>query len=150
MMRNFLLTVTMAGLLSGPAMAQGAEGSGAQLFEAQCAACHNVGGTGTPGLAPPLDRPAFWQALGDKAPKYLSGVITKGLNMTITVRGNRYAGMLMPPVSGVSDDELAGLANWVLASLGKTGHTVSAEDIASARAGELTNDHLKAMRPLIE
>ena len=104
---------------------------------------------GTPGLAPPLDRPDFWKALGDDAPKYLAGVVTKGLNMQVTIRGEHYAGTMMPPVPGASDDELAAISTWVLDSLGNTGQTVSPEDIAAARSGTTMND-LKALRPATE
>ena len=119
---------------------------GAALFEVHCSACHNAGGIGTPGLAPPLDRPDFWQALGDDGPRYMSGVLTKGLAMAITVRGEQYAGLMMPPVVGASDDELAAIASWVLDSLGQTGTAVSPEDIAAARSGMTMND-VKGLRP---
>lgn len=142
-----LVASVAALVLGGSAMARAADG--AVLFEARCSACHNAGGIGTPGLAPPLDRPDFWQALGDNAPKYLGGVMTKGLNMPITVRGEQYAGTMMPPVAGTSDDELAAIATWVLDSLGKTGKTVSAEDVAAARS-EMTMADVKALRPATE
>lgn len=148
-MRGRLAASLAASVLCGEALAQAAGPDGAALFETHCAACHNAGGTGTPGLAPPLDRPDFWQALGDDAPEFVSGVITKGLNMQISVRGQQYAGMMMPPVAGASDEELAAIASWILDALGETGQRVSAEDIAAARDG-LTNDALKAMRPPTE
>ena len=139
----------IATLLVCSAAAAAADLDGAALFETYCAACHNAGGVGTPGLAPPLDRPDFWQALGDDAPKYMSGVVTKGLMMPITVRGEPYAGTMMPPVAGASDDELAAIATWVLDSLGQTGKTVAPEDIAAARSGMTMND-VKGLRPATE
>jgi nitrite reductase (NO-forming) len=142
-----LLAAVAALALPGPAAAQNADG--AALFEAHCAVCHGAGGIGTPGLAPPLDRPDFWQALGDDAPKYVSGVVTKGLTMQITVRGEQFAGMMMPPVPGTSDEELATIATWVLSSLGKTDKAVTPGDIAAARNGTTMAD-LKAMRPATE
>lgn len=120
---------------------------GAELFEENCAICHNAGGTGTPGLAPALDRPEFWQALGDDASTYISTVVTKGFNMPITVRGERFAGMPMIPVSSVSDEDLATITTWVLANLGEVERGITAEDIAVARSGTLSNADLKAMRP---
>ncbi|MBU3028735.1 c-type cytochrome [Paracoccus marinaquae] len=130
-----------------PALAQA---DGAALFETYCAACHNSGGIGTPGLAPPLDRPDFWQALGSDAPVYIAGVVTRGLNMPITVRGERYAGVPMPPVSGASDEELAAIASWVTGDLGETDQAVAAGDIAAARNGGPDQSQLKAMRPETE
>lgn len=146
MIRSALITGGICLLATG-AVAQEA---GADLFEAHCAACHNSGGTGTPGLAPPLDRPDFWQALGDDAPTYLGGVITKGLNMPLQVRGEHYAGMPMTPVAGASDEELAGIASWVLQELGETDLEVAVVDIAAARDGDTTSADLKALRPETE
>lgn len=134
-------------LLGGVVAVRAADG--AALFEAHCSACHNAGGIGTPGLAPPLDRPEFWQALGDEAPKYISGVVTKGLNAQITVRGEMYAGTMMPPVAGTTDEELATIATWVLHDLGKTDKTVTPEEIAGARSGMKAAD-VKALRPVTE
>lgn len=152
-MRCQLTAALVAGLLVGPALAQDASPNPAQdpaaQFETHCAACHNTGGTGTPGLAPPLDRPDFWQAMGDDAPKYLAGVVAKGFNMTITVRGETYTGMIMPPPAGIPDDELAAAATYVVATLGQTDKSVTGADVAAARTG-VGNDALKAMRPKTE
>ena len=137
-------------LLCSVVFAQQAIADGSDLFEKNCAICHNAGGTGTPGLAPALDRPEFWQALGDDAPAYISTVVTKGFNMPITVRGERFAGMPMIPVTTISDEELATVTTWVLSNLGKLDLSVSTDDIAAARAGTLNGADLKAMRPKSE
>ncbi|TPE53272.1 c-type cytochrome [Amaricoccus solimangrovi] len=138
----------LALVLAGGA-AGAADLDGAALFEQHCSACHASGGVGTPGLAPPLDRPEFWQALGDNAPKYIAGVVTQGLNMPITVRGEMYAGTMMPPVPDTTDDELAAISTWVLDTLGKTDKTVTPDDIAGARDGVKMAD-VKALRPASE
>lgn len=143
------LPLAVAALLLAGGVAGAASLDGSALFEAHCSACHSAGGVGTPGLAPPLDRPEFWQGLGDEAPKYVSGVVTKGLNAHITVRGETYAGTMMPPVAGATDEELAAIATWVLQDLGKTDKTVTPEDISGARSGMKAAD-IKAMRPATE
>lgn len=136
-------------LLASAGTAGAADLDGAALFETHCSACHNSGGIGTPGFAPPLDRPEFWQELGDNAPKYIAGVVTKGQNAQITVRGESYIGTMMPPVPGTTDDELAAITTWVLDDLGKTDKTVTPEDVAAARSG-MTIADVKAMRPATE
>ncbi|PTX41232.1 nitrite reductase (NO-forming) [Gemmobacter caeni] len=146
-MRAVLLVAALAGLLSGPASA---EDAGAALFDAHCAACHNTGGIGTPGLAPPLNRPDFWQALGDKAPTYISGIVTKGFAKPITVNGERYMGLIMVPVAGTTDEELAQITSWVLSDLGQTDQSVTLAQIAEMRASMTTQDDLKALRPPTE
>lgn len=142
--------IALAGLLSGPALAEGAGTDGAALFESHCAACHNTGGTGTPGLAPPLNRPGFWQALGDQAPTYISGIVTKGMAKPLTVQGTRYMGLVMVPVAGTTDEELATITSWVLADLGQTAQSVTPDQIAAMRASTTTQNDLKAMRPTEE
>lgn len=142
--------VVLAVLLSGPAFSQDAGTGGAELFEAHCAACHSSGGVGTPGLAPPLNRPDFWQALGDNAPTYISGIVTKGFNKPIKVRGQRYMGLVMPPVPETSDAELATITSWVLAELGGLDQAVSTDQIAEMRASGTTHDDLLALRPPTE
>ncbi len=145
-----VLFAALLGFLAGPAFAQDAGADGAEMFENHCSACHNSGGIGTPGLAPPLDRPEFWQALGDQAPTYISGIVTKGFSKPITVRGTRYMGLVMVPVADTSDADLAAAASWVLADLGGLDQAVSAEQIAQMRDSATTQGDLKAMRPATE
>ncbi|AJE48049.1 Cytochrome C oxidase, cbb3-type, subunit III [Celeribacter indicus] len=130
-------------LAAAPALAE----DGEALFEIHCAACHNTGGTGNPGLAPPLDRPAFWQGLGEAAPEYLAGVMVSGLNGTLVVEGQTYAGLIMPPVAGTTDEELAEIGTWVLGTLGETGSALGVEEIAAARETRPSHADLRAMRP---
>ncbi|WBU57348.1 c-type cytochrome [Paracoccus sediminicola] len=141
--------VMLAGLLAGPALGQEAA-DGAALFDQSCGACHNTGGTGTPGLAPPLDRPDFWQALGDDGPEFMALVMTKGMNMPITVRGEMYSGIPMPAVAGVEDEDLATIGSWVLTELGETEQELTAEAIAAVRDGDKGQDAVKELRPETE
>ncbi|SET78460.1 Cytochrome c [Paracoccus homiensis] len=147
MMRSAFVTMVVAGLMSGPALA---DQDGAALFEAHCAACHSSGGVGTPGFAPALDRPEFWQDLGEDAAPYLTGVMVKGFAAPITVRGERFMGMVMPGVNGASAEELAQIGNWVLADLGQVEQSITPEEVTAARDSDLTHADLKDMRPKTE
>lgn len=153
---NIALVCLSLAAISAPQVGAGETGTGAapsdgqDLFNTVCASCHNEMGVGVPGLAPPLDRPEFWQALGDDAPRYISGVITKGLNAPITVRGERYAGLVMVPLAGNTDEDLAHIATWVLGTLGKTEGTVTPELVAEIRGSNLTIQDLRDMRPDVE
>ncbi len=148
MARAFAALGLVAGLVAAAPLAQAADG--AAVFETRCSACHAAGGVGTPGLAPPLNRPGFWSGLGDKAPEYIAGVVTHGLNGTITAAGQKYLGLAMPPVAIATDEELAQATSWVLATLGGLKLAVTADDIAAARAKTLTAADLRAMRPASE
>mgnify|MGYP000282940374 CR=1 FL=1 len=126
-----------------------------ELFEIHCAACHNTGGIGNPGLAPPLNRPAFWQALGEAAPAYLAGVMVSGLNGKLTIEGQVYVGLIMPPVTSATEAELAEIGTWVLQALGETGEELTQADLTQAdltqaRATRPSHADLRAMRPVGE
>ena len=49
--------------------------------------CHQLGGVGSPGVAPPLVDGELWGALGDKAERYFAGVLIGGLSGTIAADG---------------------------------------------------------------
>ncbi|WP_138466533.1 c-type cytochrome [Poseidonocella sp. HB161398] len=123
---------------------------GAEVFSEACAACHNEGGIGNPGLAPALNRPGFWSALGEDAVPYVSGVMTSGLAGMIQAGGQTYAGLIMPPVAGYDDDALAAAASYVLQELGGLGTAVTAADVAAAREAHPSHSALRAMRPAAE
>ena len=147
---TFALKVArVAGCLSlaAPVFAQDIKGQAA--FEAHCSACHAIGGVGTPGLAPPLNRPAFWAGFAD-APAYVSGVLTHGLSGTITAAGQQYFGLVMPAQSALPPEELALAASYVLRDLGGLEAEVTPETLSAAAATKMTAADLRALRPLSE
>ncbi|PTQ70159.1 cbb3-type cytochrome c oxidase subunit III [Celeribacter persicus] len=133
-------------LLTFPVSAETPE----ELFEIHCAACHNSGGIGNPGLAPPLNRPAFWQALGDKAPEYIAGVVTSGMAGKLEIQGQMYIGLIMPPVASTTDEELVEIGTWVLQTLGETDGVLTQELLDTARETRPTHADLRAMRPAVD
>lgn len=133
--------------LCAAALPGGALADGAAVFSGTCAACHGEGGVGTPGLAPPLDRPDFWAGLGDDAPGYVAGVLMSGLTGRITAGGMDYVGLAMPAQSHLSDAEAAEVGTYVLAILGgQAGRVVAPETIAKDRATPLPHADLRALR----
>ncbi len=121
-----------------------------ELFDIHCSACHNTGGIGNPGLAPPLNRPAFWQALGEAAPDYLAGVMTSGMAGNLEIQGQLYIGLIMPPVASANDEELTEIGTWVLQTLGETEQSLSQEELDQARETHPSHADLRAMRPAVE
>ena len=121
-----------------------------ELFDIHCAACHNTGGIGNPGLAPPLNRPAFWQAFGDQAPDYLAGVVVSGLAGKLDVQGQLYIGLIMPPVASATDEELVEIGTWVLQTLGETDGVLTQDLLDTARDLRPSHADLRAMRPAVD
>lgn len=141
---NHWTAAVVAVLASGPVLAE----EGEELFDSYCAACHNTGGIGNPGLAPPLNRPAFWTAMGESAPDYLAGVMVSGMAGKLEVDGQSYVGLIMPPAAGASDEELAQIGTWILQTLGETDTAMTSETLAAARDAKPSHADLRAMRPV--
>ena len=134
-------------VLAAVAAAGAVRADGAAGFAETCAACHGEAGVGIPGIAPPLARPAFWAALGDKAPQYLAGVMAAGMAGKLTVEGQLYIGLIMPPQSHLEAAELAEIGTYVLQGLGGTTAVVDVETVAAALKAPPAHADLKAMRP---
>ncbi|WP_454746246.1 c-type cytochrome [Ciceribacter selenitireducens] len=142
-MRLSAAIILLAGLGS-PAAARAEDG--AALFEASCSACHQSGGIGTPGIAPPLNDPALWQRLGAKAPDYVAGVMISGLSGTITAGGQMYAGLIMPSHASISDADLAVIGTYILSTVNATGQTLDAAHLEAARQAKPSHADLRKLR----
>ncbi|MCX5497248.1 cytochrome c [Kaistia dalseonensis] len=117
-------------LLTAPALADG----GRALFNDNCSGCHQIGGIGSPGLAPPLVDPALFSAFGANAPAYVAGVLLGGLSGQIVANGETYTGLAMPSQSWLTDEELAELTNYVLGELNGMDVRMTASALAKMRA----------------
>ena len=123
------------GELRGKGYQEGMQGAylGAQVYSANCAACHGVNGEGTPdGYYPSLFHNSATVGKTNLIASILYGVDRK------TGDGH----VFMPPfgdqpnaVNHLSDDEVAALANYVQVRFGGGAPTVKVEDVAESRAG---------------
>lgn len=98
---------TVADLAGAPAGGTQAT-DGKALYAAHCAACHQPGGTGLPGVFPPLDGSEWVN--GD--PRVVSNILLHGVTGEIEVKGATYRGA-MPSFGKLADAELAAIASWV-------------------------------------
>lgn len=128
-MRRLLIATGLA-LLIAPALADDA---GRALFDDNCSGCHQVGGIGSPGLAPPLVDPALFAGFGENASVYVAGVLLGGLSGQIVANGEVYAGLAMPSQSWMTDEELTAVANYVLGELNGLEGQVEASVVAEMR-----------------
>lgn len=143
-MKSFaLLAIGSLALLGAPASAAEA---GHVLFDETCSGCHQVGGVGQSGLAPPVATEELWLAMGDKAEIYLAGILMGGLTGTIVSNGETYMGLAMPPHNWLSDDEALAIADYVLNDLNGLGVAVTLAPIAEAREKPPSHAALRAMR----
>lgn len=126
----------------------GAMADDAALFTQTCAACHGKGGVGIPGMAPPLAG-AEWAKAGKPDSRiYVPEIILNGLSGKLTAGGRTYQGV-MPAQKQRKDDEIATLANYVLATLNAAPadfKPLTAADVEALRAKKVDHKALLGTR----
>ncbi len=116
-----------------PAVAKPGQGpDGAQVFTANCVACHQAHGKGLPGVFPPLDGSEWVN--GDE--RVLANILLHGVNGDITVAGQPFKGS-MPPFAQLSDAELAAVLTHVRSAWSNKSGAISPELLAKERAAKL-------------
>jgi nitrite reductase (NO-forming)/hydroxylamine reductase len=110
--------------------ARTAGGKGAELYVANCAACHQPNGQGLPGAFPPLAKSDFIQ----RDPTQVLDVTVRGRQGAMVVNGVEYNNV-MPAMSYLSDDELAEIITYVLNSWGNPGGKVTTAQVRDYRKG---------------
>jgi mono/diheme cytochrome c family protein len=140
--------ILLAAAPSAPAQSADA---GAGIYAANCAACHQAGGTGLAGAFPPLAGhvPDILKPADGRT--YIGKVLLFGLEGAITVNGGDYAGA-MPSWQGLSDNDIAAVLNYVSTawdngkSLPAGFKPFTAEEIKALRTPELTSAAVYALR----
>lgn len=103
----------------GKSMARGKE-----LYEELCITCHLGNGKGTPGVTPPLAGADYIL----KNPKNAIYAQKYGLKTPIVVNGVKYT-TPMPAPSGISDEEIADISNYILNSWGNKAKMITAKEV---------------------
>ena len=107
-----------------------AASSGARVYAAACIACHQADGKGLPNAFPPLAGSDFLKA----DPKRAIGIVLHGLTGPVTVNGKEF-NSVMPPMTQLSDAEIADVLSYVMNSWGNDFGNVTAADVAAVRGG---------------
>jgi nitrite reductase (NO-forming) len=108
--------------------------AGQQLFAGTCSVCHQANGEGMAGVFPPLAKSDY---LAKMAKEKLISIPLHGLTGAVTVNGQEY-NSVMPPMSQLTDDEVANILTYVLNSWGNPGGQVSKEEVGKVRAQPAT------------
>jgi nitrite reductase (NO-forming) len=111
--------------------------AGEVLYNGTCSVCHQNSGTGLPGVFPPLAGSDYLMADTRRA----IGVVLNGMTGPVTVNGEEY-NSVMPPMSQLTDDEVANIMTYVLNSFGNDDGVVSAAEVGKVR--EATQDERPA------
>jgi mono/diheme cytochrome c family protein len=101
---------------------------GKTVYNNNCLACHQVNGSGVPGMNPPLKKTKY--VMGDK--KKLINIVLKGLDEEIVVNDETYSNV-MPPVNYLSDLEIADVLTYVRNSFGNKASQVKEAEVKKLR-----------------
>jgi cytochrome c oxidase subunit II len=120
---------------------------GEQVFNTNCAACHQASGEGVAGAFPPVRGHAneIFAAQGGR--EYLPTLLLNGLQGPIEVAGNTYNG-IMPAWRQLSDEQIAAVLNYSLTAWDAPSdfQPYEASEIAEARNQTLNANDVYALR----
>ncbi|MCU9953889.1 cytochrome c [Burkholderia sp. BKH01] len=125
--------------------------AGKSLFDAQCAVCHQAGGKGQDGLAPPLTEYPGKYAAAEAGRAQLVATLLHGMFGEIKVHDKSY-NFKMPSFASASDDDIAHVLNYVVFDLNEqhgNAKPFTAADIRAARAKEMDGTAVHAQRAVV-
>ena len=102
---------------------------GKKVYENTCLACHQINGSGVPGMNPPLKKTKY--VVGDK--KTLINIVLNGLDKEIVVNDETYTNV-MPAFASLTDKEVADVLTYVRNSFGNKASQVKEGDVKKLRA----------------
>lgn len=108
---------------------KGASANGAELYAANCVACHQASGAGLAGAFPPLAG-SEWVLGSDKV---LANILLHGVTGKLTVKGASYNGAMPAFKDKFDDNEIAAVLSYVRSSFGNTAAKVSPELVKAER-----------------
>ncbi|MFJ1208264.1 c-type cytochrome [Burkholderia pyrrocinia] len=125
--------------------------AGKSLFDAQCAVCHQAGGKGQDGLAPPLTEYPGKYAAAEAGRAQLVATLLHGMFGEIKVHDKSY-NFKMPSFASASDDDIAHVLNYVVFDLNAqqgNAKPFTAADIRAARAKDMDGTAVHAQRAVV-
>lgn len=106
-----------------------ASAAGAKVFSANCASCHQAGGTGLAGSFPPLA--ANPVVNGD--PLKVAHIIKYGLKGAITVNGKPFNGIMPDWKGSLNDGQIASVETYIRSSWGNHAAAVTTAQVSSVK-----------------
>ncbi|MGC1342383.1 MAG: cytochrome c [Candidatus Binataceae bacterium] len=145
---SILIAIVLMLTLGGMARA-----SGARVFAANCAVCHQSNGQGVQGTYPSLAGTVGNYVHTQAGRAYLVQVVSFGMNGAIVSHGAQYNGF-MQPWTQLSDADIAAVLNYILTSfnpkiLPADFKPYTAAEVKHLRATHLSFDQVRAERDAI-
>ena len=142
--RSFVLRAMLSVIVAGVSNLAAAD-SGEQVFQSNCAVCHQPQAQGMPGLAPPLKGSRWSKFTGQRA--YVPGVLLAGMNGSLPMEGDNFIGV-MPTQNRLSDEDIAAVANYLFKTVNGQSdwQALTAAEIADMRKSTPSVSSLRALR----
>jgi len=102
---------------------------GETIYTANCSSCHGAGGTGQPGVFPPL---ANNPVVTGPASNVIE-IVNNGLNSKITLNGAEYQGAMPGWKQELTSTQVAAVITYIRTSWGNQGSPVTAADVSAAK-----------------
>jgi len=109
--------------------AAGGAADGAQVYAANCVACHQATGAGLPGVFPPLAG-SEWALAKDAVPV---NIVLQGVTGKLTVKGAAYSGQMPTFKDKLNDGEIAAVLSYVRSNFGNGAGKITADVVKAAR-----------------
>jgi len=122
------VTAAAAAAKTGELTVQQQIEAGKALFAGTCSTCHQPDGRGLEGVFPPLAKSDWFAKNTRKVPL----AMLQGIQGKVTVNGKEYDSV-MPPMTQLTDDEVANIATYVLNSWGNPGGRVTKAEVTAMR-----------------
>ncbi|ADG15656.1 cytochrome c class I [Paraburkholderia atlantica] len=143
------LCVTGAALSAGAAFAQNVQyAPGKAFFDTRCAVCHQAGGKGQDGLAPPLTELPGHYATNAQGRTQLGLTVLNGMFGTIAIKDKSY-NFKMPSFRGESDEDLANVLNYLVFDVSAKhagAKPFTAAEVKALRATQMDGAQVRAHR----
>ncbi|WP_395407624.1 c-type cytochrome [Pseudoduganella sp. UC29_106] len=125
---------TLSTLQAKPAGSPGGAVDGAQIYSAQCVACHQATGAGLPGVFPPLAG-SEWVMGSDKV---AAAILLHGITGKLTVKGGSYNGQMPAFKDKLNDAEIAAVLSHIRSNFGNAAPKIAPDVVKAER--EATRD----------
>lgn len=118
---------------------------GMQVFQNNCAVCHQAEAQGMVGLAPPL-KGTQWAKL-NAVRQYVPGVLLVGMHGVLNLDDGTFNGV-MPPKNALSDEEIAAVSNYLFSAVNaqENWQPIPATDITALRLNPPSVANLRVLR----
>lgn len=108
---------------------------GEKIFGANCASCHMPNGAGNPGAQIPPLAGSEWVEGAEFGDKRLVAIVLKGVKGNITVKGNKFNGVMPNVGQALKPREIAGVLTYIRQAWGNkgTGEITEAQVLAAKK-----------------